>query len=236
MVDQLQQMPTDWNRALAVVAHPDDVEFGAAGAVAAWTAAGKEVAYLLLTRGEAGVDAMEPDKAGEVRVAEQQASAALVGVSDVEFLDYRDGIIEYTLGLRRDIASALRRHRPELVIIFNHRDTFPGGKLNSPDHRHTGRAALDAIGDSGNRWIFGEDGLEPWGGVKYIAVAQSPQPTHAVDIGATLDTAIASLEAHRSYLDGIGLGDVRRPFTAIAQSVGERFGGRPAIAFELIPR
>jgi LmbE family N-acetylglucosaminyl deacetylase len=234
--DQLQPMVTDWSRALAVVAHPDDIEFGAAGAVAAWTAAGKSVSYLLLTKGEAGIDSMDPEKTAVVRQSEQLASAAIVGVSEVEFLGYADGVIEYSLPLRRDLARAIRRYRPELIIMFNHHETFPGSKPNSPDHRHTGRAILDAVGDAGNRWIFPDPGTEPWSGTRYVAVAQSPQPTHAVDITATLDLAIASIEAHASYLEAIGLTDVRGPFTAITKSMGERFGGVNAIALELLPR
>lgn len=236
MADQLQPMVTDWTRALAVVAHPDDVEFGAAGAVAAWTAEGKDVAYLLLTRGEAGIDGMEPARAAEVREAEQRASAKLVGVGEVEFLDHQDGVIEYGVDLRRDIAHALRRHRPELVVGFNHHDTFPGGKRNSADHRHTGQALFDAVADAGNRWIFPDPELEPWGGVKHIAIAQSPQPTHGVDITDTLDVAIASIEAHAAYLNGIGIKDIRGPFTSIANTMGERFGNRPTIALEVITR
>ncbi|MET8727409.1 MULTISPECIES: PIG-L deacetylase family protein [Streptomyces] len=236
MADQLQPMVTDWTRALAVVAHPDDLEFGAAGAIAAWTAEGKDVAYLLLTRGEAGIDGMPPERAAEVREAEQRASAKIVGVFEVEFLDHRDGIIEYGTELRRDIAHAIRRHRPELIVGFNHHDTFPGGKRNSPDHRHTGLALFDAVGDAGNRWIFPHPELEPWGGVKHIAIAQSPYPTHAVDITDTLDLAIASIEAHAAYLEGIGIKDIRGPFTAIANGMGERFGNRPAITLEVITR
>ncbi|NEC18248.1 PIG-L deacetylase family protein [Streptomyces parvus] len=236
MADQLQPMVTDWTRALAVVAHPDDLEFGAAGAIAAWTAEGKDVAYLLLTRGEAGIDGMPPERAAEVREAEQRASAKIVGVFEVEFLDHQDGIIEYGTELRRDIAHAIRRHRPELIVGFNHHDTFPGGKRNSPDHRHTGLALFDAVGDAGNRWIFPHPELEPWGGVKHIAIAQSPYPTHAVDITDTLDLAIASIEAHAAYLEGIGIKDIRGPFTAIANDMGERFGNRPAITLEVITR
>ena len=236
MSEQLQPMVMDWTRALAVVAHPDDVEFGAAGAVASWTAAGKSVSYLLLTRGEAGIDGMSPDKAAEVREAEQRASAATVGVTEAEFLDYADGVIEYGVPLRRDLAAAIRRHRPELVVSFNFHDTFPNGKYNTPDHRNTGWALLDAVGDAGNRWIFRDLDLEPWGGVRYIAVASSPQPTHAVDITDTLDLAVASLEAHSAYLSALGVEDVRGPLTAVAAGTGERFGGRPAIAFELIKR
>lgn len=233
---QLEPMVTDWDTALAVVAHPDDVEFGAGGAVAAWTAAGKKISYLMLSRGEAGIAGLPPEKAAPVREAEQRESAAMVGVADIEFLDHKDGVIEYGVALRRDIALAIRRYRPELIITFNHRDCFPGGKPNTPDHRNVGLAVVDAAGDAGNQWIFPEEELEPWGGVRYIAVASSPAPTHAVDITDTLDLAVASLSAHRTYLGALGLEDIRGPFTRVAQDVGKGFGGRPAIAFELICR
>ncbi len=232
----LLPVPTDWDRALCVVAHPDDIEFGSAGAIAAWTAAGKTVNYLLITRGEAGIDGMTPEQAIEERMAEQYASADIVGVKEVEFLDHADGHIEYGLPLRRDIAAAIRRHRPELVVTYNYRErTWGPGKWNSPDHRNAGVAALDAIGDAGNRWVFPELGLEPWGGVKYVAVAASPEPTHAVDITDTLDTAVRSLEAHSSYLAGLGVPDIRGPIEGFAHQHGERFGGRPAVPFEMLP-
>src|SRR5262245_54177760 len=127
MADPLQPMPTDWSRALAVVAHPDDMEFGSSGAVAAWTAAAKSVAYLLVSSGEAGIDSMDPIASAKVREAEQRASATIVGVDSVEFLGYPDGTIEYGLPLRRDIAAAIRRHRPELVITCNPRERAISG-------------------------------------------------------------------------------------------------------------
>jgi LmbE family N-acetylglucosaminyl deacetylase len=124
------------------------------------------------------------------------------------------------------------------VVTFNHHDTWPGPRWNTPDHRNTGRAALDAIGDAGNRHLFADLDPEPWGGVRYAAVAGSPLATHAVDVTATLDTAIASLEAHRAYLDGLGPGnwmaDARGLLTAMAEETGRRFTGRPATAFELL--
>lgn len=119
-------MPTDWQRALAVVAHPDDLEYGCAAAIADWTDGGREVVYVLATRGEAGIDTTAPDACAPLREAEQRASAAVVGVSTVEFLDHRDGVVEYGLALRRDISAAIRRHRPELVITLNHRETWGG--------------------------------------------------------------------------------------------------------------
>ncbi|WP_153030389.1 PIG-L deacetylase family protein [Amycolatopsis sp. YIM 10] len=235
--DELQPMPEDWERALAVVAHPDDLEYGGCGAVAKWTDAGKSVAYLLVTRGEAGIDTLAPEEAGPLRTAEQIASAAVVGVHDVEFLDHADGVIEYGLPLRRDIAAAIRRHRPELVIMSNHRETWPGGYLNMADHRVVGEATLDAVRDAANRWIFRDLGLEPWQGVRWVAGASSPRSTHAVDITTTLDRAIASLKEHKAYLAALG-GEMGEPETflrAAAEETGKRFGGRLATDFELFP-
>ncbi|MBL3668850.1 PIG-L family deacetylase [Streptomyces sp. M2CJ-2] len=240
---QLEPMPDDWQRALAVVAHPDDLEYGCAAAIATWTDAGREVAYVLATRGEAGIDTLEPAEAGPIREREQRASAAVVGVSTVEFLDHRDGVIEYGTALRRDVAAAIRRHRPELVITLNHRETWGETFWNTPDHVAVGRAVLDAAGDAGNRWIFPElteQGLEPWNGVRWVAVAGSSMPTHAVDAAAGRERAVRSLLEHRTYLEELTDEDpeayVRGFLTGDARESGKRFGGRPAVTFELFPR
>ncbi|MFE3764103.1 PIG-L deacetylase family protein [Streptomyces sp. NPDC059104] len=244
----LQPMPTDWQRALAVVAHPDDLEYGCAAAVADWTDGGREVVYVLATRGEAGIDTVAPDECAPLREAEQRASAAVVGVSTVEFLGHRDGVVEYGLGLRRDIAAAIRRHRPELVITLNHRDTWGGpgggGSWNTPDHRAVGRATLDAAGDAGNRWIFpeliSERGLEPWDGVRWVAVAGTATPTHAADATPGLERSVRSLMEHKAYIEVLTDQDpeeyVRTFLTGNAEGVADRFGGRPAVAFEVFPR
>jgi LmbE family N-acetylglucosaminyl deacetylase len=235
-MEQLEPMPTDWNRALAIAAHPDDLEYGAAAAIAGWTQAGKDVRYLLVTRGEAGIDSLHPEECGPVREAEQRAGAAEVGVSIVEFLDHADGVIEYGVPLRRDLAAAIRRHQPDMIITGNFADTWPGGGWNTPDHRSTGRAVIDAVGDAGNRWIFPDAG-EKWGGVKYVAVAGSPGATHAADITSTLDRGVASLRAHKAYLDALKdhpMADARGFLEWLADLTGARFGGRRATAFELI--
>jgi LmbE family N-acetylglucosaminyl deacetylase len=233
----LEPFPTDWQRALAVVAHPDDMEYGASGAVAAWTDAGKEVAYLLVTRGEAGIDAIAPAECGPLREQEQLRACAAVGVGVCEFLDHPDGVIEYGLPLRRDIAAAIRRHRPDLVITGNFGDRWPSGGLNMSDHVHTGRATLDAVRDAGNRWVFPGAGGEPWGGVRWLAVAGSPQATHGVDIGGVFDRAVASLSAHKVYLEGLGGGGMADPegfLRPMAEQVaGELPGATLATAFEL---
>lgn len=243
--DQLAAMPDDWERALAVVAHPDDMEYGAAAAVAEWTAAGKQVAYLMVTRGEAGIDGLAPAECAPVREAEQHASARTVGVSSVEFLGHRDGVIEEGVPLRRDIAAAVRKWRPELVITLNHRATWGGSTWNTPDHRAVGRAVLDAVGDAGNRWIFPEQlehgGNGPWGGVRWVAVAGSPQATHAVPVGeAAVNGAVASLAEHRAYIAALSdepVASYARSFTEWAVGLGaERFGGRDCVTFELYSR
>jgi LmbE family N-acetylglucosaminyl deacetylase len=207
--------------------------------VAAWTEAGKDVRYLLVTRGEAGIGAVPPQECAPLREAEQRAAATAVGVSTVEYLDHHDGVVEYGPALRRDIAAAIRRHRPDLVLTGNYHDTWPGGGWNSPDHRHVGRAVLDAVADAANRWIFPEladRALAPWSGVRYVAVAGSPQPSHAVDVSVVLDKAVASLGAHRTYLDALGDHPMASPREYLEWMTGlnrARFGGRRAAVFEL---
>ena len=120
----LKPLDENWERALAVVAHPDDLEYGAASAVARWTAQGKQVSYLMVSRGEAGIDSMPPEETGPLREEEERVSARLLGVETVEFLDYQDGVIEYGLPLRRDIALAIRRRRPDVLVTLNFQLTF----------------------------------------------------------------------------------------------------------------
>jgi LmbE family N-acetylglucosaminyl deacetylase len=151
----LEPVTEDWQKALAVVAHPDDLEFGTSAAIARWTRQGKQVVYCLLTSGEAGIDGVDPAECGPLREAEQIESSRIVGVSAVEFLGQPDGTIEYGVALRRVITAAIRRHQPEIVITNNFRDTWDGDVLlNQADHINTGRATLDAVRDAANRWIF----------------------------------------------------------------------------------
>lgn len=130
MADLLEPLNEDWQRGLALVAHPDDLEYGAASAVARWTAAGKDIRYVLVSKGEAGIADRPPEEVAPLRVDEQRASAAAVGVDVVEFLDHADGTIVADLVLRRDLARAIRQHRPEVVISINHRATWGGTSWN----------------------------------------------------------------------------------------------------------
>lgn len=231
----MEQVPEDWQRGLVVVAHPDDIEYGAAAAVARWTAQGKDIRYLLVTRGEAGIAGIPPTEAGPLREIEELAGAREVGVHTVEFLDHPDGRIEEGLALRRDLAGAIRRHRPELVVLLNFGDTWAPGMVNSADHRAVGRSAMDAIADAGNEWIFPELAeLAPWS-VRWAAVV-GPVVTHAVDVSEHLDQARASLAAHRRYLQVLSPTPVEeqvREIVAMATEPRDGFPAAHAVGFEL---
>ena len=234
----LKPLDENWERALAVVAHPDDLEYGAASAVARWTAQGKQVSYLMVSRGEAGIDSMPPEETGALREEEERVSARLVGVETVEFLDYQDGVIEYGLPLRRDIARAIRRHRPDVLVTLNFQLTFGGPELNMADHRWVGLAVLDAARDAANRWIFPEflqEGLQPWGGVKTVCIFGSPKADHAVDVTDYLDKGIASLKAHKAYIENLsGDFDPEAFLRNNASATGNRFGCSYAVGFEVM--
>ncbi|MCY4103066.1 MAG: PIG-L family deacetylase [bacterium] len=239
MAGDLLHLPEDWERALAVVAHPDDLEYGVAAAVARWTAAGKDVRYALATSGEAGIAALAPEETGPLREAEQRASAAAVGVSDVEFLGFPDGCVMADLDLRRALAACIRRHRPEAVLSINYRDSFGGGSWNHVDHRNVGRALIDAVRDAANPWMFPElaaNGLEAWGGVRFIAFGGSPEPTHAVDVTGHLEAGFASLAAHAVYLATLEgpMADPEAFLRPNAEADGERLGVRHAVSFEVV--
>src|SRR4029079_13620422 len=134
-------------RALCVAAHPDDLDFGSAGTVAKWTSAGTNVTYCILTDGDAG--GFDPDMSREetrsLRQAEQRAAANAVGVTDVRFLGYPDGRVEFSLELRRDLSRVIRQVRPRRVVTQpperNHERIY----ASHPDHLATGEAALCAV-------------------------------------------------------------------------------------------
>jgi LmbE family N-acetylglucosaminyl deacetylase len=238
MSEKLERLDESWSTALAVVAHPDDLEYGTASAIARWTAQGKRVAYCLATSGEAGIDGIEPERAGPLREAEERASARVVGVDTVEFLGYADGTIEYGLPLRRDIARAVRRHRPDVVIGGFFGATWAAGTRNQADHIAVGIATIDGVRDAANRWVFRElldEGLEPHR-VATVLVA-GPQATHGVDVTDYFDKGVASLEEHAQYLQGLGdnaMAEPREFLASFAQEIGTQLGCKYAVGFEVI--
>jgi LmbE family N-acetylglucosaminyl deacetylase len=238
--EPLEPVDESWENALVVVAHPDDIEFGAAAAIARWTDQGKSVVYCLVTSGEAGIDGMTPEEAREVRIGEQIASARVVGVETVEFLGMPDGIVEYGLPLRRAIAEVIRKHRPDIVITNNFRESWGGTFPNQSDHMAVGRAAIDAVRDAGNRWVFAEqltEGVEPWGDVRQVWAASSPDSAHGVDTTDTFDRGVESLKAHQAYIDGLGGSwanfDPVEFLEGVSRPAGTRLGVTYGTAFEV---
>ncbi|HLX87118.1 MAG TPA: PIG-L deacetylase family protein [Acidimicrobiales bacterium] len=229
----MQPVDEQWARATCVVAHPDDLEYGVASAVARWTAQGKAVSYVLATSGEAGIAGMTPEQCGPLREEEERRSAAVVGVNHVEFLGHVDGAIEYGLALRRDIARALRRLRPDVVIGMNFELTWGDeGVVNHADHRAVGLATLDACRDAANEWVFPDDG-PAWTGTSAVYMAGMSSPTHYVDVGDTLAQGVASLEEHRAYIDGLGTDFAPEEFlTNMAGYAGMVAGVERAVLFQ----
>lgn len=192
----------EFTRVLAVVAHPDDMEYGVSAAVHRWTSNGIEVAYLLLTTGEAGMQS-PPEEVGPLRAAEQRRACDEVGVTRLTILHHPDGTLMPTLELRRDIAREIRAFRPDVVLTGSWDVEVPWG-LNQADHRAAGLAALDACRDADNTWVFPElardEGLAKWGPT-WLLVGGVPRPSHGVVVSdADVDAAVASLTAHRAYL------------------------------------
>jgi LmbE family N-acetylglucosaminyl deacetylase len=194
----------DITRILAITAHPDDVDFGAAGTIARWTDAGIEVTYCLVTDGDAGGQDEDFPRAEmpALRRAEQIAAAKCVGVHDVRFLGYPDGRVEATLDLRRDLARMIRQVRPDRVVCPSPERNYVRTGASHPDHRAVGSGALDAVyPDARNPFAFPElrerEGLAPWK-VREVWISGSPSPTHFVDVTATFSRKIAALRAHES--------------------------------------
>lgn len=235
----LQPLEEDFERVLCIAAHPDDLEYGTAAAVDRWVKQGKTVTYLLATRGEAGIDTMPPAEAGPAREQEERDGALVVGVDVVDFLEgYLDGVMEPTLGLRRDLCRELRRLKPDVVVTGSHELRFRPGMSNQADHRAVGICVLDAAKDCGNRWIFPElvaEGYEPWKGLKAVIMGASTSPTHYLDVTGHLEPAIASLEAHRAYNEALP-DDFPKPrelVTMILSMGAEAAGTEHALLFEV---
>lgn len=197
--------------AMAIFAHPDDIEFSCAGTVARWVKAGARVAYILVTSGDVGVardgvakEGLTRAEAAEIREAETRAAAEVVGVHDVTFFRVPDGMVENNLVLRKRIVRELRRFRPEVVITGDPTLLFTSnGGVNHPDHRAVGGAAIDAVFPaSGQPHFFeelAEEGLFAHK-VRKIYVASRGEGSEFVDITDTMDLKIEALLKHDSQV------------------------------------
>jgi hypothetical protein len=152
----------------------------------------------------------------------------------VEFLDHPDGVLEYGVHLRRDIARAIRSFQPDVVLVGSWEfEVF--GMLNQADHRAAGMAAVDAVRDAANRWVFTDqlgDDVQPWS-VRWLLVAGDTRSSHGVDVtGEPLERGIASLEAHGAYLAGLpGHPAPRTLITTITSMNGRAMGVSNAVLF-----
>ncbi|CAL8977033.1 1D-myo-inositol 2-acetamido-2-deoxy-alpha-D-glucopyranoside deacetylase [Propionicimonas sp. T2.31MG-18] len=224
----------DFRRVLCVVAHPDDVEYGTSAAVARWTSRGVEVAYLLLTGGEAGMQ-RPPAETRVLRAGEQRAACDAAGVRALTVLDHPDGMLVYSLDLRRDIAREIRRFRPDVVVTGSWDVEFVAG-LNQADHRAAGLACADAVRDADNTWVFPElaaqEGLAKWGAT-WLLVSGDNRPTHGVDVsGEPVERGIASLEAHAGYLGDLsGHPSPRELIGGVTAAGGRALGVANAVLF-----
>jgi len=229
------------SRVLVITAHPDDVDFGAAGTIALWTDAGLEVSYCIVTNGDAGGSDSSVPRAEMVaiRQAEQTAAAKQVGVHDLHFLGYPDGRVEPTIGLRRDLARVIRLLRPDRVVCQSPERNYVRMGVSHPDHRAVGSASLDAVyPDSRNPFAFpellAEEKLEPWT-VREIWISGSPSPTQYIDITETFGRKLAALRCHVSQIsDPTGLEQFLRGWLSRAAEQGGLPEGHLAEVFQVL--
>lgn len=235
-------MPTDRlptpERVLVVAAHPDDIEFGAAGTVARWVGEGAEVRYLLMTRGDKGSDDPDADPVAlaSLREAEQRAAAAEIGVHAVDFLDEPDGQVEPSLRLRERVTRAIRTHRPEIVMSHDPTVLFVNNEwVNHPDHRAVGTVVVDAVFPTARDPLnFPEHlagGLSAWK-VAELFLWSTNEANQLVDIGATLERKIAALAHHASQFRDFG--ETARWLRRGAEELGERAGYPAAEGFRRV--
>ncbi len=229
-------------RALVVVAHPDDLDFGAGGTIATWTAAGTEVAYCVITDGDAGGfdPAVPREQIGGIRQAEQRAAGKELGVDDVTFLGYPDGRLEVSFDLRRDISRVIRQKRPQRVLVQSPERSWVRIGASHPDHLAAGEAALCAVyPDARNPFthveLLRDEGLEAWSVPETWIMAPRDQATSWVDVTDTFERKIAALRAHVSQTAHMsGLEQMLRDWLALQAAAAGFPEGRLAEGFRVM--
>ncbi len=228
MTEQLErhELVSPLERVLVIFSHPDDAEFGAAPTLAALSAMGARIDYVVTTDGGKGTDdpAVSPEALAATRAAEQRAAADALGVSEIVHLGYADGYLQPSLDLRRDISRQIRRFRPDLVIAQNPmRRTDGNPYISHPDHLATGEATLAAVYPAArDRHNFPElidEGLEPWK-VRQVLVTGVERPNLWIDVSGTLEAGLSALRCHVSQLPDWGEVEAR-----VRERVAE--AGRP---------
>ncbi len=192
--------------AMAIVAHPDDIEFSCAGTLARWAKNGAKISYIICTSGEVGIiqSGMTKEKAAQIRESEQRNAAEIAGACEVIFLRQPDGLLQPTLELRKMLVREIRRFRPEVVITGDPTIVWTGDEyINHPDHRAAATAALDAtFPAAGQPNLFDEleqEGLTAHKPRKVYVTSWTKGDTF-VNIDETIDVKIAALRAHKSQM------------------------------------
>ena len=232
--------PGSAERILVVAAHPDDVDFGVAGSVAAWVKAGVDVAYCIVTDGDAGGSdrsVSRPDMA-RLRREEQRSAAAEVGVTDVVFLGHPDGRLVASIELRRDITRQIRRVRPDRLVCQSPERLWDRIGASHPDHLAAGEAAVCSVyPDARNPFAHPElldEGLEPHT-VPEIWMMAAPEPNRAVDVTDTFERKMAALRRHESQVgDAQGLDDRLRGWLGAGARQAGLPDGRLAEMFRVV--
>jgi LmbE family N-acetylglucosaminyl deacetylase len=222
---------------LGIAAHPDDLDFGAGGTMAHFAATGAAIYYLILTDGSSGSEDRHtvPAQLSAQRQAEQRDAASVIGVSDVFFLDYKDGQLENTLDLKRDIVRVIRQIRPGTIITWDPSCLYSAarGLINHPDHRASGQAALDALFPLARDHLafpelYSDEGLEPHK-TPTVLLMHFDNHNFAIDITNTLDTKLQAIDKHVSQLADPA--QTRRMLTDVAERTGADYGYRYAEGF-----
>ncbi|HWB71067.1 MAG TPA: PIG-L deacetylase family protein [Egibacteraceae bacterium] len=226
-----------FRRALVVVAHPDDAEFGAAGTIARWVQMGTDVRYLVLTDGASGSadPQMTRERLVAMRAAEQEDACTRLGVSDITMLGYRDGYLEPTVEARRKVAAEIRRLRPEAVLTLDPELRWSrSGYVNHPDHRAAGDLVLHAINPAASTRLWDptliDEGLEPWDVAELWLTSFGDGPD-VVDVTGTFAAKVAALRCHASQL---GDWDPEPWLRRQASDRGEQVGVELAEAFTVL--
>jgi LmbE family N-acetylglucosaminyl deacetylase len=228
-------------RVLVVVAHPDDIDFGAAGTIATWTDAGLEVAYCVITDGDAGGfdPAVPRNEIGGIRQAEQRAAAKAVGVDDVVFLGYPDGRLEVTLDLRRDISRVIRQKRPQRILLQSPERNWERIYASHPDHLAAGEATMCAVyPDARNPFThleLAEEGLEAWTVGETWVMSTGANANRYVDVTDVFDRKVEALRAHESQTGHMdNLENMLRTWLTFNATAAGYPEGRLAEAFRVI--
>ena len=190
-------------RVLVVMAHPDDCDFGAGGTIAQWSAKGIHVSYCIITNGDQGGEesGIPLEQMAQVRQKEQRDAGAALGVSDITYLNYRDGWLMPSIELRKEIVKAIRIAKPDRMVVQSPERNWERIFASHPDHLAAGETAIQAVyPDARNPYAFTdlkEAGFEPWR-VREVWMTGSPTPNHFVDITDTFSKKMAALHAHVS--------------------------------------